>query len=211
MNKHIVSVIGLFCFFTSCATNKFETDSDQVIHDFFFPEYYSDRPCVIWDTIYLPVDSSYLVRSLFLQKIDTVYEKDVSSFLDFTRPCGDSIHTLRDDMTDVIHTPDKVYVADTNFLLEGSLVVYSLSNHEWLGQLYPNGNTSSSANQKHGYSMTGELSQFISVLTDRCYSIVQRYSIVYDGYNFNIDNLSIPMTYVRFVILPTKDNNRVEH
>jgi hypothetical protein len=211
MNKQIVFVIGLFCFFTSCATNRFETDSGQVIHDFFFPEYYSDRPCVIWDTIYLPVDSTYLVRSFFLQKINTVYEKDVSSFLDFTRPCSDSTHTLRDDMAAVIHTPDKVYVADTNFLLEGSLVVYSLSNHKWLGQLYPNAKTSSSVNQEHGCSMTGELSQFISVLTDRCYSIAHRYSIVYDGYTFNIDNLSIPMNYVRFIILPTKDNNRVVH
>ena len=208
MIKRFLFYINLCGLLTACATNRHGAISNGVIHDFFYPEYYSNRPCVIVDTVILPVDNAYFVKTSFLQIIDSAYEMDVSNFWEFTRPCCDSIRTLREDMADNAKSDQNtVFVADTTFLLEGSFIIYSLSDQKWLDQLYSKGKSISFAKQQYGYSSVEELFPFVPFLTDRCYFFAHQYSIVYDNYNFNMDNLSFPMTYVKFVILPEKNDN----
>lgn len=208
MIKRFLFFICLCGLLTACFTNRRNSNSHEVIHDWFYPEYYSNRPCVIMDTVILPVDNAYYVKTSFLQIIDSAYEVDVSTFLEFTRPCGDSARTLREDMAENAKSDQNtVFVADTTFLLEGSFIVYSLSDQKWLDQLYSDGESISFAEQNHGCSSIEELFPFVPFLTDRCYFFAHQYSIVYDNCNFNMDNLSFPMTYVRFVILPEENDN----
>jgi len=205
MIKHFFSFICMCCLFVACITPKHAPDSGHIIHDFFFPDYYSNRPCVILDTICLPIDSPYYVMTSFVQIIDTAFEEDASYYLDFTRPCYDTTHTLQNDLSNDINIDyNLVIVADTNFVLEGSLEIYSLINHKWLDQLYLDAKNSTWAKEEYGYSPVEELLPYISLLTDRCYSIVRQYSIVYSDSTFDLNNLSLPMTYVKFIVLPSK-------
>ncbi len=205
MKKTFFSFLCACGLFVSCVINKQETNSDKIIHDFFYPNYYTNRPCLIVDTLYLPVDSAYLVKTFFLQKIDTAFVQDASMFWKFTRPCGDTARMLKDDRSDSkADGSNTVLVADTHFTLEGYFMVYSSTNHEFLDQLYPNGKIISLNKEKYGYTCAEEMFPHLSFLTKRCDSIAHQYPIVYDNYNIDMNSLSIPMTYVRFVVLPNK-------
>lgn len=200
------SLLCICVFFTACATNRSGLNSAEIIHDFFYPEFYSDRPCRIVDTVYLPVDRAYLVKASFFQIIDTAFLRDVSDFLDFTRPCGDTTRTLEDDLfSNLANKHNCVFVADTHFSLDGYFFVYEITNHKCLDQLCPNGKIISWAKETYGYSCTEELLPYLNFLTKRCDSIVHQYSIVYADHNIDMDNLSLPMNYLTFVVLPTKE------
>ena len=212
MINRYLSFLCLCGLLASCATNRIGSNSNEIIHDFFYPEYYSNRPCMIVDTVYLPTDSAYFVKTSFLQIIDTAYEQDFSNYLGFTRPCSDTHRTLSDDLSDnVMHGYNTVLVADTDFTLDGAFIVYSLNSRKYVDLLYPNGENNSSTKLRYGYSDAEELLPHLSFLAKRCDSIAHQYSIVYAKHNIGIDNLSLPMTYVEFIVLPQKDKNRLIH